>query len=130
MLGAQKDVYTYVQNTLQNQNLNSIGILFSYLKRLEEIKLGSYESIQKTHELQALYSLEEIKDLLPSLRRILEKTRIKVFVDELDKGWDNSEDAKYFLAGLFQAAQKLNLISPNLRIYISIRQELFQGKRI
>ena len=127
LLGAQKDVYTYVQNTLQNQNLNSIGILFSYLKRLEEIKLSSYESIQKTHELQALYSLEEIKDLLPSLRRILEKTRIKVFVDELDKGWDNSEDAKYFLAGLFQAAQKLNLISPNLRIYISIRQELFDN---
>lgn len=127
LLGAQKNIYTYVQNNLQNQDLNSIGILFSYLKRLENIKLGSYESLTKARELQALYSLEEIKDLLPSLKKVLEKLRIKVFVDELDKGWDNSEDAKYFLAGLFQAAQKLNLISPNLKVYISIRQELFDN---
>jgi energy-coupling factor transporter ATP-binding protein EcfA2 len=127
LLGNQKDIHLYVQNNLQNQDLNSIGILFAYLKRLENIKLGNHESIQKTRELQALYSLEEIKGLLPSLRKILEKLRIKVFIDELDKGWDNSEDAKYFLAGLFQAAQKLNLISPNLKVYISIRQELFDN---
>ncbi|NJN87315.1 MAG: hypothetical protein HC881_14690 [Leptolyngbyaceae cyanobacterium SL_7_1] len=101
--------------------------MFAYLKRLEGIKLGINESMQKTRDLQALYSLEEIKDLLPSLRKILEKLRIKVFIDELDKGWDNSEDAKYFLAGLFQAAQKLNLISSNLKVYISIRQELFDN---
>ena len=127
LLGSQKDIYTYVRDNLDNQDLNSIGILFSYLKRLERIKLDSQESFQKSRELQALYSLEEIKDLLDSLKKILKKTRIKIFVDELDKGWDNSEDAKYFLAGLFQAAQKLNLISQNLCVYISIRQELFDN---
>jgi hypothetical protein len=127
LLGPLKDIFAYVQNNLQNQNLNSVGILFSYLKRLESVKLGSLENLTRTRELQALYSLEEIKNLLPSLERVLEKLRIKIFVDELDKGWDNSEDAKYFLAGLFQAAQKLNLISPNLRVYISIRQELFDN---
>lgn len=127
LIGTQKDIYTYVQNNLQTNDLNSIGILFAYLKRLEGIKLGINESVQKTRDLQALYSLEEIKDLLPSLRRILEKLRIKIFIDELDKGWDNSEDAKYFLAGLFQAAQKLNLISQSLKVYISIRQELFDN---
>ncbi|MBE7383778.1 MAG: hypothetical protein F6J95_020475 [Leptolyngbya sp. SIO1E4] len=127
LLGFQKDIYNHVTNNLQSQNLNSIGILFEYLKRLEQVKLGSYESFQKSRELQALYSLEEIKDLLPSLKTLLNKTRIKIFVDELDKGWDNSEDAKYFLAGLFQAAQKLNRINPNLRVYISIRQELFDN---
>jgi len=127
LLGAQKDIYNYVVNTLKNQNLNSIGILFEYLKRLEQIKLSGSESFRRSRELQVLYSLEEIKDLIPSLKILLRKTRIKIFVDELDKGWDNSEDAKYFLAGLFQAAQKLNRISPNLRVYISIRQELFDN---
>jgi hypothetical protein len=127
LLGGQKDIYTYVVNNLNSQDLNSIGILFEYLKRLEQIKVGNHESFQKSRELQALYSLEEIKDLQPSLEAILRKTRIKIFVDELDKGWDNSEDAKYFLAGLFQASQKLNRISPNLRVYISIRQELFDN---
>ncbi|MEO0532910.1 MAG: ATP-binding protein [Cyanobacteria bacterium P01_A01_bin.123] len=127
LLGSQKDIYTYVRNHLESQDLNSIGILFSYLKRLEQIKLDSRESLQKSRELQSLYSLEEIKDLLISLKKILKKIRVKIFIDELDKGWDNSEDAKYFLAGLFQAAQKLNLISQNLCIYISIRQELFDN---
>ncbi|MGF1569144.1 MAG: P-loop ATPase, Sll1717 family [Nodosilinea sp.] len=127
LLGAQKDIYNHVVNNLKHQDLNSIGILFEYLKRLEQIKLGRDESFQKSRDLQALYSLEEIKDLQPSLKAILNKTRIKIFIDELDKGWDSSEDAKYFLAGLFQASQKLNLISPNLRVYISIRQELFDN---
>lgn len=127
LLGVQKDIYNYVLNNLKNQDLNSIGILFEYLKRLEEVKIGSHESFHRTRELQSLYSLEEIKDLIPSLKTILKKTRIKIFVDELDKGWDNSEDAKYFLAGLFQAAQRLNRISSNLRVYISIRQELFDN---
>lgn len=127
LLGIQKDIFNYVDKNLKHQDLNSIGILFGYLKRLEEVKIGSHESFHRTRELQALYSLEEIKDLLPSLKTLLKKTRIKIFVDELDKGWDNSEDAKYFLAGLFQAAQKLNQIHPNLRIYISIRQELFDN---
>ena len=127
LLGSQKDIYAYVNTNLQSQSLNTIGILFAYLKRLEEIKLGSFEGFQKSRELQALYSLEEIKNLQPSLKAVLKRTRIKIFIDELDKGWDNSEDARYFLAGLFQAAQKLNLISPNLRVYISIRQELFDN---
>lgn len=127
LLGAQKDIYNHVVKNLQSQNLSSIGILFEYLKRLEQIKVGNYKSSQKTRDLQALYSLEEIQGLLPSLKMLLKKTRMKIFVDELDKGWDNSEDAKYFLAGLFQAAQKLNRTSPNLRVYISIRQELFDN---
>lgn len=127
LLGIQKDIYHYVINNLKSQDLNSIGILFEYLKRLEEVKLSSHESFQKSRELQKLYSLEEIRGLLPSLKTILKRTRVKIFIDELDKGWDNSEDAKYFLAGLFQAAQKLNRINPNLRVYISIRQELFDN---
>ncbi|MBE9160398.1 hypothetical protein IQ265_26775 [Nodosilinea sp. LEGE 06152] len=127
LLGPQKDIYNHVVNNLNSQDLNSIGILFEYLKRLEQIKIGNHESFQKSRELQKLYSLEEIKELQPSLEIILKRTRIKIFIDELDKGWDNSEDAKYFLAGLFQASQKLNRISPNLRVYISIRQELFDN---
>lgn len=127
LLGPQKDIFAYVDSNLRQQDLNTVGILFGYLKRLEQIKLGSFASFEKSRELQALYSLEEIKDLIPSLKSVLRRTRIKIFVDELDKGWDNSEDAKYFLAGLFQAAQKINLISPNLKVYISIRQELFDN---
>ncbi|MEM9089822.1 MAG: hypothetical protein AAGC93_13870, partial [Cyanobacteria bacterium P01_F01_bin.53] len=90
-------------------------------------KVESHEGTLRSKDLQSHYDLEEIKTLLPSLKNVLASTRITVLIDELDKGWDNSEDAKYFIAGLFQATQKINLINPNLRIYVSIRQELFDN---
>jgi hypothetical protein len=48
-----------------------------------------------------------------------------VLVDELDRGWDSSEDAQAFLAGLFQACLSVNSLHDNLRVYISLRQELY-----
>lgn len=127
LLGAQKNIYNYVRNSSIAQESSSIGILVNYLKRIEQVKMESHEGIIRSKDLQSLYDLEEIKILLPSLKNVLKNTRITLLIDELDKGWDNSEDAKYFIAGLFQATQKINLISPKLRIYISIRQELFDN---
>ncbi len=126
LLGAQKNIYSYVNSNGIAQGDSSIGILVNYLKRIERVKIESYTGGIRS-DLQALYDLEEIKNLLPSLKKVLSSTRITVLVDELDKGWDNSEDAKYFLAGLFQATQKINLLDPNLRTYVSIRQELFDN---
>jgi len=37
-----------------------------------------------------------------------DKAPILILVDELDKGWDSSEDAMAFVSGLFQAAIALN----------------------
>ena len=56
----------------------------------------------KTRELEYLYRLDEIRPLLGPLRKVLEGKRVFVLVDELDRGWDASEDAKSFVAGLFQ----------------------------
>ncbi|MEO1621827.1 MAG: hypothetical protein AAFU53_12455 [Cyanobacteria bacterium J06632_3] len=126
LIGAQKNIYNYVNGSGIVKENSSIGMLVNYLKRIERVKIESYSGGIRS-DLQALYDLEEIKALLPSLKNVLRNTRITVLVDELDKGWDNSEDAKYFLAGLFQATQKINLLNPNLRIYVSIRQELFDN---
>jgi hypothetical protein len=126
--GPLKNIYNYVRDNLKVRDINPIGVLISYLKRLEGIKVGKYEAkIAQTKELQSLYGLEEIQNLVPDLIKVLEKTKVKVLIDELDKGWDNSEDSRYFVAGLFQAAQKMNSISNNLRVYVSIRQELFDN---
>jgi hypothetical protein len=48
-------------------------------------------------------------------------------VDELDKGWDGSEDAKAFVAGLFQAAISINNNSVTIRVLISLRKELYDN---
>lgn len=126
--GSTKAIYNYVRDNLKDREVNPIGSLISYLKRFEGIKVGEYEvDINRTKDLQSLYTLEEIKGLIPCLVDVLKKTKVKILIDELDKGWDNSEDSKFFISGLFQATQKMNLISENLRVYVSIRQELFDN---
>ena len=125
--GAWKDIYEYVRDNLKDSGISRIGLLVSYLKRLEGIKIGEYEATIKKKDLYQLYELQEVKELLPSLIKILDSVHVSVFVDELDKGWDNSEDAQYFVAGLLQAAQRINIVHDNLRVFVSIRQELFDN---
>ena len=123
--GAANGIYKYVRDNHSNQQASKLSALVSYLKRLEGIKIGKYEASFKARELEKLYKLEEIHHLLPSLREIASGRRIVVLVDELDRGWDSSEDARAFVAGLFQAGISVNSVHDGLRVYMSLRQELY-----
>jgi hypothetical protein len=125
--GSASKIYNYLRDNHANVEPNPIGVLISYLKRLEGIKIGHFEGALKVRELQYLYKLEEISDLIPELENLCDKINVYVLVDELDKGWDNSEDAKSFVAGLFQAAISINQRSKNIRILISLRKELYDN---
>ena len=92
---------------------------------MEGLKLGPVEASVKTRELQQLYRLDELEPLMDPLREALGGREAYVFDDSFDRGWDASEDAKAFVAGLFQACAKINDLSPNLRVYMSLRQELY-----
>lgn len=102
-------------------------MLISYLKRLEGVKIGNFEASLKARNLQQLYSLEELSPLLDALNAICKKRRTIILIDELDKGWDKSEDAVAFIAGLFQAAVAITQRTPHLRILISLRRELYES---
>jgi hypothetical protein len=123
--GAANGIYRYVRDNHSNHQASKLSALVSYLKRLEGVKIGKYEASLKARELEKLYKLEEINHLLPSLREIASGKRIIVLVDELDRGWDSSEDARAFVAGLFQACISVNSVHDNLRVYMSLRQELY-----
>src|SRR3954467_11904878 len=94
---------------------------------MEGVKIGPVEASVRTRELQQLHKLGELDPLLPCMIELLDGQRVIVFVDELDRGWDASEDAQAFVAGLFQACARLNDISENLRVYLSLRQELYDS---
>jgi hypothetical protein len=94
---------------------------------MEGIKVGPYEASVRARELEKLYKLEEIHHLLPALRDVAAGRRMIVLVDELDRSWDASEDARAFVAGLFQARISVDSLHPNLRVYMSLRQELYEG---
>jgi hypothetical protein len=125
--GSAAKIYEYLRDNHQGVHDTPISTLVSYLKRIEGVKVGQYEAALKTRELTKLYKLEELEPLVPCLKEIVRDRHVAVLVDELDKGWDGSEDAKAFVSGLFQAAVSLNEISDNLTVYISLRQELYDS---
>ncbi|HWY45919.1 MAG TPA: hypothetical protein VNX70_00960 [Bryobacteraceae bacterium] len=125
--GAATKIYEYLRDNHQGAQDTPISSFISYLKRIEGVKIGQYEASIKTRELTKLYKLEELEHLIPCLKEIVDKQRVAVLVDELDKGWDSSEDAKAFVAGLFQASISLNEMSPNFTVYVSLRQELYDS---
>lgn len=125
--GSSAKIYEYLRDHHKGSQDNLISILVSYLKRIEGLKIGPYEAAAKTRELSQLYKLQEIEPLMPHLLELTRKRKVIVLVDELDKGWDSSEDAKAFVSGLFQASVSLNERDPNLTVYISLRQELYES---
>jgi len=125
--GADAKIYEYLRDNHQGAQDTPISVLVSYVKRIEGFKIGSSEASIKARELTKLYKLEELEPLLPDLKELVAKRKIAVLVDELDKGWDSSEDAKAFVAGLFQASVSLNEMSPNFTVYVSLRQELYDS---
>jgi hypothetical protein len=120
-------VNKFLRDNFAGEQASKLDALISYLKRMEGIKIGPVEASIRTRELQQLYKLGEFDPILPSMIDLLEGQRVIVLVDELDRGWDASEDAQAFVAGLFQACARLNGVSDNLRIYLSLRQELYDS---
>ena len=107
--------------------MGTLWALTSYLKRLEGFKIGKYEAQVKAKELERLYRLDEIGYLIPHLQRALEDQRIVVIVDELDKGWDSSGGRAGVHRGAVPGVRLLEPPFPNLRSYMSLRQELYDN---
>lgn len=120
-------VSRHVRDNYRGGQVDKLSALISYLKRLEGVKIGKLEAGIKARELQKLYKLEDLTPLLPDVQEVLRTHRVVILVDELDKGWDESEDAKAFVAGLFRACLAVNDLSSNARLYMSLRQELYEN---
>jgi energy-coupling factor transporter ATP-binding protein EcfA2 len=123
--GANRPIVRFLRDNLVGHQGSPIASLISYLKRIESVKIGTYEAGIKVRELDRLYKLDELRPMIPAIQAVCEHHKVIVLVDELDRGWDASDDARAFVAGLFQAAASTNTLSPNLRVYISLRQELY-----
>lgn len=119
-------IRAFIRDHYRQADRTKLATLVSYLKRLEGIKVGPYEASTKAKELEKLYRLEEIDFLLDEVAEACAHRPVYILIDELDKGWDASEDAKSFVSGLFQACLSINKLCPGLRVYISLRQELYE----
>jgi hypothetical protein len=125
--GAESQIHAYIRDHHKSGATSTFDAFVSYLRRIESVKIGKFEAAVRTRELQSLYKIQEIEHLINPMVRLCERTGVTVLVDELDRGWDASEDAQAFVAGLFQACMTVNDLSPNLRVYMSLRQELYDN---
>jgi len=67
---------------------------------------------------------------LNALRNISQQYPIYIFIDELDRGWDNSFEARSFLNGLFAAVESLESLKQKgtkIEFYVSLRKDMFSN---
>lgn len=122
-----KKVDGFLRKKFKQDTPDMLNDLLAYMKRFEEMKIGQGSVGLKADSLQGLYRLSELDGLQKHFETLLSEVKISFLIDELDRGWDGSEDARLFVAGLFQAVMSLNEISPHFSVLISIRRELYDN---
>lgn len=75
-------------------------------------------------EFLRLTSLAEISEELAAFMTIIESYPICVFIDELDRGWDNSKEATNFIHGLFYAVNEVRKLR-NVKLFVSLRSDMY-----
>jgi len=111
-------------------NLTLVERFLGYLRRISQVgaKLGPVGGDVELHhseELEKLFKLSELLELIPTLQTVLRHTPYFVYVDELDQSWDNSPVANRFLISLLTAAIQLRSLDPNLHVVVFLRSEIF-----
>ncbi|HYW10685.1 MAG TPA: hypothetical protein VE871_01980 [Longimicrobium sp.] len=103
-----------------------------YLRRISQVKgkIGPAETEiglepNRVEELGKLFKMDELLVLVPDLQKVLRRTTLTVYVDELDQSWNNSEMANRFLISLLTAAIQLRGIAENLHVVVFLRSEIF-----
>ena len=107
-----------------------IDLLVGLLKKFTDVSKVSLEGVQfsdKTSQLDRFYRLDNLAGVTPAIQALSEETRVLILFDELDHGWDSSDDARQFIAGLFKAANQINQQFPGIDILITIREEIFHN---
>jgi ribosomal protein L17 len=125
-----------IKHNYLNESRN-LKVFFEYLRKIVDAKLSvKFKIVELEANIKAgnaaekkLISLLHLEDIvLPkrALREILVSHPVFIFLDELDTGWDNSNEAKNYVNGLFDAVYSLSSIQ-NLNVFVSLRQDMYNN---
>lgn len=120
---ALKQLRTFLRDNSQYGEVDLFTRFIGYLKRIEGVKVGSYELSIKTRMLQELYSLAPLYEIVPKLRGA--GGEILILLDELDQGWDNTPHANRFIGSLLKAAIKIQGFGLKAHVVTFLRSEIF-----
>lgn len=119
-----KTLKAFLRDNAKYEEVDLFTRFIGYLKRIEGVKVGSYELALKTRMLQELYSLAPLYELVPKLRGA--GGEILIMLDELDQGWDNSDHANRFIGSLLKAATKIQSLGLKAQVVTFLRLEIFE----
>ncbi|KAA3618610.1 MAG: hypothetical protein DWQ05_06525 [Calditrichaeota bacterium] len=123
-------ISTFLRKNADLQLSMPMEILFSSLKRFSNISKLSLSGVHfddPTRELDNLYKLADLQAVIPAILELSKNRKIIVLFDELDNGWDASDDARQFIAGLFKAVIQINQQFPNIDVMVTIREEIYEN---
>jgi Type II secretory pathway, ATPase PulE/Tfp pilus assembly pathway, ATPase PilB len=123
--GPLAPIHNYVRDHAVDANLDLLSRFVAFWKRIEGIKIASFEVSLKTKQLESLYKLQDLLALLPALSQAVGDRHFFVLVDELDQGWDNSRLANDFLLSLLLTALRLHAYKAGIRVVAFLRTEIF-----
>ncbi len=110
-----------------------IDLLVGLLKKFSAVSRVSLDGIHfanagdKTTQLDKFYRLDHLSGVIPAIDALSKETKILILFDELDHGWDASDDARQFIAGLFKAANQINQQFDGIHVLITIREEIYHN---
>jgi hypothetical protein len=119
-----KSLKTFLRDNAKYEEVDLFTRFVGYLKRIEGVKVGTYELALKTRMLQELYSLAPLYELVPRLRGA--GGEVLIMLDELDQGWDNSDHANRFIGSLLKAAIKIQSLGLKAQVVTFLRLEIFE----
>jgi hypothetical protein len=119
------------------ENTKNLDIFFEYLRKIVDAKLkinfkvfefeaGLKSSIENEKKLINLLHIGDLNLPKNALKKILVSHPIHMFLDELDTGWDNTEESKNYINGLFEAVYSLRSID-GMNVYVSLRQDMYNN---
>jgi hypothetical protein len=123
--GALAKIHSYVRDRAADADLDLLSRFVGFCRRIEGIKLGSYDISFKMRELESAFKLEDLLGLLPALESAVSGRTFFVLIDELDQGWDNTPLANSFLVSLLLTAIKLHSYKTGIRVIAFLRTEIF-----
>jgi hypothetical protein len=107
-----------------------LSVLSGFLRKLDlskiNVKGGENKVIESDRQLAKHLNMKDVTAPLSALNNILATHPLYIFIDELDTGWNNTDEAKNFLIGLFTAVYEINRIN-NIQVFVSLRQDMYDN---
>jgi hypothetical protein len=122
------DEFEYAIKLAKDNELKDKSLLESAIDLLSKLKVKAGQYGDLGVEIEKIIRKDSEIDVYENELRKICKSGYKVnwIIDDLDLGWNNSDIANNMLLGLLTCTNHVKNISPNLHIFICLREDVYR----